>query len=104
MLVGTPGYIAPEVITGGRATARSDVYALGMVLYVLLTGSSPFEGTTPAAILRDALDAPPPPPSSAREGVPATLDRLVMRCLSHDPLARFANASELATALRKLAD
>ena len=102
MLVGTPGFIAPEVITGGRATPRSDVYALGMVLYVLLTGASPFEGTTPAAILRDALSAPPPPPSAAREGIPEGLDRLVMRCLSPDPLERFRSASELAAGLRDL--
>ncbi|GAB5540923.1 MAG: hypothetical protein SangKO_006830 [Sandaracinaceae bacterium] len=102
MIVGTPGYIAPEVITGGEVTPAADVFALGMVLYVMLTGTEPFDEGTPNEILRVTLEATPPPPSSAREGIPSAVDQLVMRCLARDPAARFADGEELATTLRRV--
>ncbi|MEC7524673.1 MAG: serine/threonine-protein kinase [Myxococcota bacterium] len=102
MIVGTPGYIAPEVITGGEASPAADVYALGMVLYVMLTGTEPFDGGTPNEIIRAALAAPPGPPSAARPGITESVDRLVMRCLARDPAARFADGEELATGLRRV--
>jgi tRNA A-37 threonylcarbamoyl transferase component Bud32 len=104
-VVGTPGYMAPEVIAGDPATPRSDVYALGAVLYWLLAGAPPHEGETPQAVARAHLDREPPPPS-ARLGreLPAALEEAVMRCLRKDPLLRYADAGELAAALRAIED
>ncbi|HKO93479.1 MAG TPA: serine/threonine-protein kinase, partial [Polyangiaceae bacterium] len=99
-VLGTPAYVSPEVAIGGEADARSDVYALGGLLYFLLTGTSPFEGQDARALLvANAFQAPVAP--SARLGAPvdATLEALVMRCLSKDPADRFADAQELREAL-----
>ncbi len=100
MVVGTPGFIAPEVITGGESTPRSDVYALGMVLYVALTAEIPWESDTPAAMVREALERELPPPSARVPRVPEVLDRIVLRCLAKDPAMRFASGAELADTLR----
>lgn len=104
MALGTPGYMAPEVITGGEATPRSDVYALGAVLYYLLAGRAPLDAKTPRALVVAHLAEEPPPPS-ARLGapLPAELEAVVMRCLAKDASARFAHAGELAAALARLA-
>ncbi|HJL14761.1 MAG TPA: serine/threonine-protein kinase [Sandaracinaceae bacterium LLY-WYZ-13_1] len=102
MVMGTPGYIAPEVITGGEATPRADVYALGMVLYFVLAGDVPFEGATPMAIVQQALEADPPPLREVRPEVPAPLEAVVARCLARDPFDRYATGTELAEALREL--
>jgi len=99
-VAGTPGYIAPEVATGTRADPRSDVYALGAVLYFLLAGRPPFDTTDPRALLAAHVSALPPAPS-ARLGrpLPSSLEAVVMRCLSKNPEARYASAAELAAAL-----
>jgi serine/threonine-protein kinase len=99
MVMGTPGYIAPEVITGGEATPRADVYALGMVLYFLLAGGEPYEGSTPMAIVQQALEQDPPPLREARDDVPPALEAVVLRCLARDPLRRYADGAALAEAL-----
>lgn len=103
MALGTPGYMAPEVITGGEATARSDVYALGAVLYYLLAGRAPLDAKTPRALVVAHVAEEPPPPS-ARLGapLPPALEAVVMRCLAKDASARFAHAGELAAALASL--
>ncbi|MFK7986964.1 MAG: serine/threonine-protein kinase [Sandaracinaceae bacterium] len=102
MVIGTPGYIAPEVVRGATATPRADVYALGMVLYVMLTGGTSFRATSPAAAAFEVLDHAQKTPSTERDDVPAALDALVQRCLSQDPDVRFATGSELARALRDI--
>ena len=101
MVVGTPGYIAPEVITGGEATPRSDVYALGMVLYLLLVGDIPYDGTTPMAMVQQALEKEPPPLRTVRADVPERIEAIVARCCARDPMARFADAGAVAEALRQ---
>jgi len=100
MVVGTPGFIAPETLRGDEATPRSDVYSLGVTLYVLLTGTLAHGGRTPKDLVDAALERDVDPPSAVRPDLPEPIDAVVMRCLSRDPMARFANASELARALR----
>ena len=103
VVMGTAGYISPEQIRGRPADSRSDIFALGAVLYEMLAGKRAFTGaTTPeslAAILRDQ----PPEVSRSAPGVSASLDRLVARCLEKNPDERFQSARDLAYALRETA-
>ncbi|HWC14762.1 MAG TPA: serine/threonine-protein kinase [Actinomycetota bacterium] len=96
--IGSPHYISPEQASGGIATPASDVYALGIVLYELLTGVRPFDRDNVTAIAIAHVDEQPAPPSSHIPEV-APLDALVLRCLAKDPAARFADGNELAAAL-----
>ncbi len=99
-VVGTPGYIAPEVVTGAPADARADVYALGAVLYFLLAGRKPFEADNVQALVLQHVHAEIAPPSTyAPAPVPEALEAIVARCLAKDPAARYADADELARAL-----
>jgi serine/threonine-protein kinase len=99
-IAGTPAYLAPEVVRGQTATARADVYALGGVLYFLLTGRHVFQGENVVALLLAQLNEPVPSPSAVRGSpVPADLEALVLRCLAKDPAERPADAFELAEAL-----
>ena len=102
-LLGTPAYLAPEQIQGQPQDARSDQFALGIVLYQMLTGARPFDGSSIAAVCAQILQAAPEPPSRHNPAVPAALDRIVARCLSKNPADRFASCDELASALYPLA-
>ncbi len=102
-LLGTPAYLAPEQIQGQPQDARSDQFALGIVLYQMLTGARPFDGTSIGAVCAQILQAAPEPPSRRNPAVPAALDRIVARCLSKNPADRFASCDELASALYPLA-
>jgi eukaryotic-like serine/threonine-protein kinase len=98
--VGSPSYLAPERARGGDGDARSDLYAVGVVLYELLAGRRPFVAGSPAAIARLQIDAAPPPLPA---DVPPAIAAVVERALAKDPAARFAGAAEMAAALRPLA-
>jgi len=99
-IAGTPAYLAPEVVRGESATACADVYALGGVLYFLLTGRHVFEGANAVALLLAQLNDPVTRPSLARgEPIPGDLEAIVLRCLDKDPAKRFVDAFELAEAL-----
>src|SRR5207248_183032 len=102
-LLGTPAYLAPEQIQGQPQDARSDQFALGIVLYQMLTGARPFDGSSIAAVCAQILQAAPEPPSRHNPAVPAALVRIVARCLSKNPADRFASCDELASALYPLA-
>jgi len=102
-LLGTPAYLAPEQIQGQPQDARSDQFALGIVLYQMLTGARPFDGSSIGAVCAQILSAAPEPPSRRNPAVPAALDRIVARCLSKNPGDRFASCDELASALYPLA-
>jgi hypothetical protein len=98
--LGTPEYVAPEAIEGQGTDARSDLYSLGVVFYETLTGARPFAADTPFAVLRRHLTEPPAPPTSLRPGVPAELERIVLRLLKKLPEERYAGAEELVGELR----
>jgi serine/threonine protein kinase len=98
--LGTPEYLAPETIEGSGAEPRSDLYALGVVLYELLTGQPPFIADTPFAILKKHCSDEPSPPSRIERGIPPELDAIVLRLLGKLPAARPASAEELVVALR----
>jgi serine/threonine-protein kinase len=99
-LFGTPAYMAPEIWAGGEADARSDVYALGVTLYKLLTGALPFTSRPNAPIARAHLQDEPSPPSTRRRApVHPTLEAAILRCLEKDPKRRFQSARELRAML-----
>jgi serine/threonine protein kinase len=102
-LLGTPAYLAPEQIQGQPQDSRSDQFALGIVLYQMLTGARPFDGSSLGAVCAQILNADPEAPSRRNPAVPPALDRIVARCLAKNPGDRFASCDELAAALYPLA-
>lgn len=97
--IGSPHYISPEQAAGQDATPASDVYALGIVLYELLTGVRPFEGDNITAIAIAQVEQEPAPPSTHVPELGAAIDALVLRCLAKEPPSRFTNGTEMAEAL-----
>ena len=97
--VGTPGYVSPEQLRGLPATPRSDVFALGAVLYEMLSGQRAFKGATKADTLSAILEHDPPPMTVPGGPVPPALDKLVRRCVEKDPDDRFQSARDVAFAL-----
>lgn len=103
VILGTAAYLAPEQVATGDTDARGDVYAVGILVYELLTGSTPFTGDTALAVAYQRMDRDVPPPSSAIEGVPRQFDDLVQCATSRDPSRRFADAAEMADQLDTIA-
>lgn len=97
--IGSPHYVSPEQASGGNSTPQSDVYALGVVLYELLTGVRPIDADNIAAIAIAQVEREPEPPSSHVAGIDPQTEAIVMRCLDKDPRKRFADGCELAAAL-----
>ncbi|SNT22565.1 serine/threonine protein kinase [Rhodococcoides kyotonense] len=102
VILGTAAYLSPEQVTVGSANAGSDVYGVGVVLYELLTGRTPFTGDTSLSIAYQRIDNDVPRPSDAIAGVPQEFDDLVRRATVRDPAGRFQNADEMARALRSV--
>ena len=96
--VGTLDFAAPEQIRGDPIDARTDVYALGAVLFFMVCGRVPFERDSDPARLFAHLNDDPPPASSVRPGVPAAIDAVIARALAKDPAERYAGAGELGRA------
>ncbi len=99
-IAGSPHYIAPEQLRSGTIDARTDIYALGLVLYELLSGRKAFPGDSLEAIHTAVLESSPPPVHELRPDVPAGLSTLVATVMSRDPAQRPATASDLAQQLR----
>jgi eukaryotic-like serine/threonine-protein kinase len=97
--LGTPGYMAPEQLRGQPADARVDIFAFGVMAYELATGSHPFGGSDPAALLERLLSNDPP---LSRPIEPRELDAIIRTCLKGNPEGRYASGSELVQALRSL--
>lgn len=103
VILGTAAYLSPEQVESGNSDARSDVYAMGILLFEMLTGKVPFTGDTSISIAYQRINNDVPPPSSAIAGVPPEFDHLVLRATSRDPKRRYKDATEMAAALESVA-
>lgn len=100
LVAGSPHYLAPEQLEGGRIDGRTDVYALGVVLYELLAGRKAFEGDSLEQIVNAVLHANPAPANEVRHEVPPGLAGVAMKAMARDPEQRYASAAALSQALR----
>jgi serine/threonine protein kinase len=100
MLIGTPEYMSPEQAEGGEVDYRTDLYALGVVLYQMLAGRVPFQSTTPHATLHAVIYEPPPPLRQLRPNLSPAVESVVMKSIDKQPTQRFQSGSELGTALK----
>ncbi len=98
--VGTPDYMAPEQVIGDDIDPRADLYSLGIILYQMLTGTTPFQGETPMQIAAQHLQIPPPLPQMLRPELPAAAEQVVLQALAKRPDDRYAIAQEMAFAFR----
>ena len=107
-MLGTPAFMAPEQTRTAQAplSVRTDVYGLGGVLYSALTGQLPYATSSLMDLLLEIAACDPIPPSERApdQGIPAALDAIVLRAMARDPAARYANAADLAAALREFLD
>ncbi len=94
--LGTPDYISPEQVKGQRGDQRSDVYALGAMLYEMLTGQPPFTGSNPLAVMNERLLIDPAPARELNPEISPTLEEVLFRALERDPRHRYATAAEMA--------
>jgi Tol biopolymer transport system component len=103
-LLGTVPYMAPEQVEGKEADARADIWALGAVLYEMVTGVRPFEGESPASVIGAILKDVPAPVSSRQPVAPRALDDVVAGCLAKDPDERWQNAGDVGRLLTRIAN
>ena len=101
-LVGTMPYMAPEQLEGKPADSRTDIWALGCLLYEMATGQRPFNGDTQASLISSIMAAAPEPPSRVQALTPKRLDDLVGRCLEREPARRWQTAKDVATEIESL--
>jgi serine/threonine protein kinase len=100
--LGTADYISPEQVKGKRGDGRSDTYALGIILYEMLTGRQPFSGSSPLEVMNDRLLNHPTPPSVAEPAVSPQLQEVLYRALERDPKNRYPHARDFAQDLKHL--
>lgn len=100
LVLGTPRYVSPEQVKGATAVdGRADLYALGVVLYEMLTGRVPFSADAPFTVLLQHLQSPPTPPHFLNPAISSAMSRLVLKALEKDPAQRFHSGQEMADAL-----
>ena len=102
VIVGTPMYLSPEQATGRKVDTRSDLFALGVVLYECIAGQTPFSGSSIIEIGAQVLHATPPLPSSINDRIPPELDRITMKAIEKKADARYQSAAELIADLQKV--
>jgi eukaryotic-like serine/threonine-protein kinase len=102
LIIGTPHYMSPEQVQGKQLDPRTDVYAMGVLLYELLVGRRPFESSSLTGILTAHIMEKPRPPIEVRQDIGKELNAIVLRCLEKDPTGRFADAGALLAALDTL--
>ncbi len=98
-LVGTPAYMSPEQALGSKVDYRTDIYALGLILYEMLTGVTAFSATTPVALAMKQIHDTPVHPRELEPTLPATLEKMILRCLEKNPAKRFQSVDEVERAL-----
>jgi len=104
IIVGTPEYMSPEQVEGDEVDTRSDIYSLGVILYELVTGNTPFKGKTPISIAFKHKTDAPQEPSEFNSQVNERLSRIILKCLDKDMKKRYQNAEELFEDLKKSAE
>lgn len=104
VILGTAAYLSPEQVATGDAGPRSDVYAIGIMAYELLTGATPFTGDSALAVAYQRMDNDVAPPSSVIAGVPSQFDELVLQATARDPALRYADAMDMGADLDTIVD
>ncbi|MEI9969865.1 MAG: serine/threonine-protein kinase [Terracidiphilus sp.] len=94
--LGTPDYISPEQVKGHHGDQRSDIYALGAMLYEMLTGQPPFTGASPLVVMNERLLKDPAPASELNPEIPPAIEEILFRALARDPRHRYSTASDMA--------
>src|SRR5579885_140798 len=98
-LLGTPHYIAPEQAQGEQGDNRSDLYSLGIILYEMMTGATPFRGNTAIAILMQHIQGVPTPPEAINTQLPTQVSKVILKSIARKPADRFSTAAEMTIAL-----
>src|SRR5690606_35837693 len=101
-IIGTPQYMSPEQCRGDKnLTPASDVYALGVVLYEMVTGTTPFQADTPLAVIHMQVSAPLPPPHTIRPDITDAIEAVIFKALAKQPESRFSSCTALAEAFAR---
>src|SRR5262249_50360622 len=102
VIMGTAKYMSPEQATGGTCDIRSDLYSLGVVLYEFAAGQPPFQGEGATAIMYQHVHKTPPPPRQINPQIPETVEKVILRLIQKDPLARFQTPEAMVSAIRAI--
>jgi serine/threonine protein kinase len=99
-MVGTPAYMAPEQVSGKQVDFRTDIYALGLILYEMFSGQPAFQAENAVAVALKQMREAPKPPHEVKPSVPAEIEQAILKCLEKEPARRFQSVAQLAEALR----
>lgn len=102
VMIGTPDYMSPEQVEGKEVDHRSDIYALGVILYEMVTGGVPFEGDTPLSVIVKHKSEAPPNPKEVNAQIPIDLSQMILRCLEKDKERRYQKAGDILSELIKI--